>query len=107
MKYLLTIYGDESGWNEVTPEQSGQIMAAYEAFGRAASEAGVMLGGEGLQPSATATTVRVRDGETGRSRRRASSSAATTCSSAATSTTRSRGRRASPARSRARSRSGR
>ena len=51
MKYLLTIYGDESGWNDVTPEQSGQIMAAYEAFGRAATEAGVMLGGEGLQPT--------------------------------------------------------
>ena len=51
MKYLLTIYGDESGWNDVTPEQSGEIMAAYEAFGRAASEAGVMLGGEGLQPT--------------------------------------------------------
>ena len=64
MKYLLTIYGDESGWNDVTPEQSGQIMAAYEAFGRAATEAGVMLGGEGLQPTSTATTVRVRDGET-------------------------------------------
>lgn len=64
MKYLLTIYADESGWNDVTPEQSGQIMAAYEAFGRAATEAGVMLGGEGLQPTNTATTVRVRDGET-------------------------------------------
>ena len=64
MKYLLTIYNDESGWSEVTPEQSGQIMAAYEAFGRAATEAGVMLGGEGLQPTSTATTVRVRDGET-------------------------------------------
>jgi hypothetical protein len=64
MKYLLTIYNDESGWREVTPEQSGQIMAAYEAFGRAATEAGVMLGGEGLQPTSTATTVRVRDGET-------------------------------------------
>jgi len=64
MKYLLTIYGDESGWNDVTPEQSAGIMAAYEAFGRAATEAGVMLGGEGLQPTSTATTVRVRDGET-------------------------------------------
>jgi hypothetical protein len=64
MKYLLTIYGDESGWNDVTPEQSGQVMAAYEAFGRDATEAGVMLGGEGLQPTSTATTVRLRDGET-------------------------------------------
>jgi hypothetical protein len=64
MKYLLTIYSDEAGWNDVTPEQSAGIMAAYEAFGRAATESGVMLGGEGLQPTSTATTVRVRDGET-------------------------------------------
>ena len=64
MKYLLTIYGDESGYADVTPEQVGQVMAAYEAFGRAATEAGVLLGGEGLKDSSTATTVRVRDGET-------------------------------------------
>ncbi len=38
-------------------------MAAYGAFGEAAQAAGVMLGGEGLQPTSTATTVRVRDGE--------------------------------------------
>jgi hypothetical protein len=63
MRYLLTIYDDESGWNDVTPEQSAQIMAAYGAFGEAAKEAGVLLGGEGLQPTSTATTVRVRDGE--------------------------------------------
>jgi hypothetical protein len=64
MKYLLTIYGDESGWNDVSPEQAQEIMAAYGAFGQAAQEAGVLLGGEGLQPSSTATTVRVRNGET-------------------------------------------
>ena len=63
MRYLLTIYGDESGWSDVTPEQSQQIMAAYGEFGQAAQDAGVLLGGEGLQPSGTATTVRVRDGE--------------------------------------------
>ena len=64
MRYLLTIYSDESGFADATPENVRQVMAAYEAFGRDASEAGVMLGGEGLQPSGTATTVRVRDGET-------------------------------------------
>jgi hypothetical protein len=64
MRYLLTIYGDESGWNDVTPEQSQEIMAAYGAFGEAAQKAGVLLGGEGLQPTSTATTVRVRNDET-------------------------------------------
>jgi hypothetical protein len=64
MRYLLTIYDDETTWNDVTPEQSAQIMAAYGEFGQAAQDAGVLLGGEGLQPTSTATTVRVRDGET-------------------------------------------
>jgi hypothetical protein len=64
MRYLLSIYGDETGWNDATPEQVGAIMAAYDEFGKKVQAAGVMLGGEGLQSSNTATTVRVRDGET-------------------------------------------
>ena len=63
MKYLLSIYGDASGWDEATPEQGAELMAAYEAFDRAAAEAGVLLGGEALEAPSTATTVRVRDGE--------------------------------------------
>ena len=65
MRYLLTIYTDESRWTRrMTPEDSARLMADYGAFGEEAQEAGVLLGGEGLQPTATATTVRVRDGET-------------------------------------------
>ena len=64
MKFLLTIYNDERRWFEGSPEDANQSMAAYEAFGRAAAEAGVLIGGEGLQPTSTATTVRVRDNET-------------------------------------------
>jgi hypothetical protein len=64
MKYLLTIYADESRYATMTPEDSAALMQAYGAFGQEAQAAGVMLGGEGLQPTATATTVRVRDGET-------------------------------------------
>ena len=63
MKYLCTIYGDESQWSDVTPEQSAAVMAAYNAFGEEVVKAGVMLGGEGLEPTSAATTVRVRDGE--------------------------------------------
>jgi hypothetical protein len=64
MKYLLTIYTDESRYASMTPEDSGRLMAEYGAFGQEAQQAGVLLGGEGLQPTSTATTVRVRDGET-------------------------------------------
>jgi hypothetical protein len=63
MKYLLTIYADESRYATMTPDDSARLMADYGAFGQEAQEAGVLLGGEGLQPTATATTVRVRDGE--------------------------------------------
>jgi hypothetical protein len=64
MKYLLTIYVDESGAAQATPEDGTRMMSEYGAFGEAAEAAGVLLGGEGLQPTSTATTVRVRDGET-------------------------------------------
>jgi hypothetical protein len=38
-------------------------MTAYNQFGRDAGAAGVLLGGEALEPTSTATTVRVRNGE--------------------------------------------
>jgi len=67
MKFLALIYADETmwaqEWTEVTQEQMAQAMAAHGAFGEAAGKAGVYLGGEGLQPTTAATTVRVRDGE--------------------------------------------
>ena len=63
MKYLLTIYSDESGWGDVTPEQIDQVMNAYWAFQREVEEKGVFIAGEGLEPTSSATTVRLRDGE--------------------------------------------
>jgi hypothetical protein len=63
MKYLLTIYNNEADWANISEEESKQILDAYFALTREVQEAGVMLGGEGLQPTQTATTVRVRGGE--------------------------------------------
>ena len=59
MKYLLTLFGDESGWADRTPEQQAASMKAWDDYTRAVIDAGVHLGGEGLQPSSTATTVRI------------------------------------------------
>ena len=64
MQYLLTIYADESLWTNASPEDVDRTMAAYGALGEEMKAAGVILGGEGLQSSSTATTVKVRDGET-------------------------------------------
>jgi hypothetical protein len=64
MRYMLNIYTDESRWATATPEDIGQTMAAYEAFGREVTDKGAYRAGDGLQPTSAATTVRVRDGET-------------------------------------------
>jgi hypothetical protein len=61
MEYLLTIYADETGFADATPEQGAAMMDAYNSFGE--KHADVIKGGAGLQPTPTATSVRVRDGE--------------------------------------------
>jgi hypothetical protein len=61
MKYLLTLYGDESRFADRTPEQMAEGMKAWDAYTQDAIDAGVHLGGEGLQPSATATTVQIQE----------------------------------------------
>ncbi len=64
MRYLLLIYGGEAAMANATPEEMQAMMAEYVAFGEAVTSEGIMRGGEALQPIGTATTVRVRDGET-------------------------------------------
>jgi len=64
MRYLLLIYGDETTWSDASPEEMAAIMAAHEAFSRATEQEGILRGGEALEPTAAAATVRVRDGET-------------------------------------------
>jgi hypothetical protein len=60
MKYLLALIVDESGFAERTAEQRAEAMNAWDAYTRATIDAGVHLGGEGLEPSSTATTVRIQ-----------------------------------------------
>jgi hypothetical protein len=63
MRYLLSIYGDESQMASAPAEGVRQMSDAYATFTAELRDAGVMLGGDALQPTSTATTVRVRDGE--------------------------------------------
>src|ERR1700754_2816560 len=62
MKVLLTLYGDETREMNASPEESARIMAAWYAFDEAAREAGVLRACEGLEPTHTATTIRVSGG---------------------------------------------
>ena len=63
MQYLLLIYGEESSRAGASDEANQQMMAEYGAYTNALIKSGQMKGGEAVQPSATATTVRVRNGE--------------------------------------------
>jgi hypothetical protein len=61
MKYLLALIGDESRFADRTPDQQAEAMQAWDAYTTEVTDAGVMVGGEGLQPSSTATTVEIRE----------------------------------------------
>ncbi len=61
MQYALLIYEDETFWNRMSPQELGEMMAGYQRFGESAGER--IGGGAALHPTATATTLRLRDGE--------------------------------------------
>jgi hypothetical protein len=64
MRYIALIYSEEADPATVPSEQWQHITDAYNAFTGEARAAGVMLAGDALEPTTTATTVRVRDGKT-------------------------------------------
>jgi hypothetical protein len=63
MKYLLMIYGDEAAVKTASKADNEEMLAAYGAYIEAMTKAGVVLGRNRLQPSASATTVRVVGGK--------------------------------------------
>jgi len=64
MRYIALIYGDESAGAAMSPEEGQAMHTAYATYTEELAKSGVMLGGDALQPTSTATAVAVRDGET-------------------------------------------
>jgi hypothetical protein len=64
MKYLMLIYADEAIDAGMTPEQVNAVMSGYQRFSADVQEKKAYLGGNALQPTSTATTVRLRDRKT-------------------------------------------
>jgi hypothetical protein len=64
MRYALLIYANEQDWASQTEDQAQAQFQDYMAFTKDVVDRGIMRSGEALQPTATATTVRVRGGET-------------------------------------------
>ena len=64
MQYLLMIYHAEAEEKKMSEAETSSMHAEYGQFTRGIMESGSYKGGNALQPTATATTVRVRDGKT-------------------------------------------
>jgi hypothetical protein len=60
MKYVTLIYGDAAAWNALSEEEQQRVAERYMALSREP----VVTDGSELQDADTATTVRVRNGET-------------------------------------------
>jgi hypothetical protein len=63
MKYMLLIYHEERAWDGLSEQERQNIYGEYRKFSEDIVASGHYLGGSELHPVATATSVRVRDGE--------------------------------------------
>ena len=58
-QYAILIYGDESAFADAPPEAFSSMLDAHAAFAKQVGElGGTLLGGAGLGPTATATSIR-------------------------------------------------
>jgi hypothetical protein len=65
MKYMLLIYVNEAAAPKpATAAEATEMSAPYMAYTEALKSAGVLAGADRLQPTASATTVRVANGKT-------------------------------------------
>ena len=63
MKYLCLIYQDETRWPILPKAEAEQIYGEYFAFTDGIKSSGHYIGSNRLEPTRTAITVRVRNGE--------------------------------------------
>ena len=64
MKYALLIYAAEREFAEKSKEEQGSIYNDYMGYTLELKKSGKMLSCEPFDPTSTATTIRVRNGET-------------------------------------------
>jgi hypothetical protein len=64
MQYLLLIHGDPEHWAGLPEEEQNAMLQEFGEFTGDLRESGAYVGGNRLEPGPTASTVRVRDGET-------------------------------------------
>jgi hypothetical protein len=63
MQYLLLIYRNEAQQSRMDPADYQKLLAEYGEYTQSIVQSGNFKAGDGLQPTSTATTVRVREGK--------------------------------------------
>ena len=63
MRYLCLIYENEKAWQQMSEADMQKGMAEYNTFTESIKKNGNYVGGEALQPTKTAKSVRVRNGK--------------------------------------------
>ena len=62
MRYTMFLYEDEAEHNDPSPEEMGEMLAAYGAYVEELRAAGVFVDTDWLQPTPTATVISLKDG---------------------------------------------
>ena len=60
MQYMLLIYQNEADFGKLSDAEKGKLYQEYGPFTESINKSGHFRAGHGLQPTSTATTVRVR-----------------------------------------------
>jgi hypothetical protein len=63
MQYMLLIYDDPSTWEAMSEDDRNGVMGEYMAYTQELRDAGKLVAGDALQPTSTAKSVRIREGE--------------------------------------------
>ncbi|HEX4605562.1 MAG TPA: YciI family protein [Candidatus Angelobacter sp.] len=63
MQYLLLIHHDEDQWEKLTESEKQKLYGGYRELRLDLEKKDKFVGGSQLQPTSTATTVRIRDGK--------------------------------------------
>jgi hypothetical protein len=63
MQYLLLIYGVEASWGKITAQEQATMHQEFGKLTQELMDTGKFRAGSQLAPTASATTVRVRDGK--------------------------------------------
>ena len=63
MQYVLLIYQNEGEFSKLSDAEKGALYQEYGPFTESITKSGHFREGNGLQPTATATTVRMRNGK--------------------------------------------